>query len=229
MVRERLVPLAQGDARVVIDAPVGGAGAGRSVVVLGHGAGGGPGARDLAALAGALSSDGHLVLRFVQPYRVAGRKAPGPPAGLDAAMTSMVEWLQGRGAGALRLGGRPLVLGGRSSGARVACRTSHSLGAAGVLCLAFPLRPPGRPEVTRIEELAKSVRPTLVLQGTTDVFGDAASVRRELRIVAADDGIEVVEVERTGHELTIGRSASASVPALVVDAARTFVDAVAHD
>jgi predicted alpha/beta-hydrolase family hydrolase len=227
MVRERLVPLAQGDARLVIDAPVGGAGAGRSVVVLGHGAGGGPGARDLAALAAALSGDGHLVIRFVQPYRVAGRKVPGPAGGLDAAMTSLVEWLRGRGAGALRLADRPLVLGGRSSGARVACRTSHRLGAAGVICLAFPLRPPGRPEVTRIDELAGSVRPTLVLQGSTDVFGDATALRRELRIVAADDGIEVVEIERAGHELTIGRSASASVPTLAVEAARAFVDAVA--
>jgi predicted alpha/beta-hydrolase family hydrolase len=226
MARERLVPLAQGDARLVIDAPVGGAGAGRSVVILGHGAGGGPGARDLAAIAAALSADGHLVLRFVQPYRVAGRKAPGPAAGLDAALTSLVEWLGTRAAGALRLSARPLVLGGRSSGARVACRTSHRLGAAGVICLAFPLRPPGRPEVTRIDELAASVRPTLVLQGSTDVFGDAASVRRELRIVGADDGIEVVEIERAGHELTIGRSAGASVPFLAIEAARAFVDAV---
>jgi uncharacterized protein len=212
---------------LVIDAPVGGAGAGRGVVVLGHGAGGGPGARDLAAIAAALSGDGHLVLRFVQPYRVAGRKVPGPAASLDAAMTSLVEWLASRRAGALRLVDRPLVLGGRSSGARVACRTSHPLGAAGVICLAFPLRPPGRPEMTRIDELAGSVRPTLVLQGSTDVFGDAESVRRELRIVAADEGIEVVEIERTGHELTIGRSASASVPTLAVAAARAFVDVVA--
>jgi predicted alpha/beta-hydrolase family hydrolase len=227
MARDRVVHLPEGESRLVIDAPVGGAGAGRSVVVLGHGAGGGPGARDLSAIAGALCSDGHLVLRFVQPYRVAGRKVPGPAAGLDAAMASLVEWLRSRSAGALRLADRPLVLGGRSSGARVACRTSRTLGAVGVVCLAFPLRPPGRPEVTRIDELARSVRPTLVLQGSADVFGDAASVRRELRIVAADDGIEVVEIERAGHELTIGRSAIASVPVLAVEATRVFLDALA--
>jgi uncharacterized protein len=227
MVRERLLPLEQGDARLVIDAPTGGAATGRSVVVLGHGAGGGPGARDLVALAAALAADGHLVLRFVQPYREAGRRSPTPAAGLDAAMTSLVAWLRGPAAGALRLRDRPLVLGGRSSGARVACRTSFALGADGVLCLAFPLRPPGRPEVTRIAELASAVRPALVLQGTADPFGDAAGVRRELAVIGAADGVDVIEIERAGHDLTIGSGARAAVPALVIDAVRTFVDALA--
>ena len=101
-----------------------------------------------------------------QPYRVAGRKSVAPTHQLDAAWLAVVEHLRG---GAL--GDLPLIAGGRSSGARVACRTAAETGAVGVLCLAFPLHPPGRPEKTRLAELDAVQVPTLIVQGTSDPFG----------------------------------------------------------
>jgi predicted alpha/beta-hydrolase family hydrolase len=101
-----------------------------------------------------------------QPYRVAGRRSPAPAHQLDAAWTAVVEQLLG---GELR--GLPLVAGGRSAGARVACRTAAATGAIGVLCLAFPLHPPGRPESTRQPELDAVEVPVLVVQGASDPFG----------------------------------------------------------
>ena len=113
-------------------------------LVLGHGAGGGIEARDLVALAKALPERGVTVVRVEQPWRVAGRKVAGPPATLDRAWLAVLE--------ALAVAG-PLVVGGRSAGARVACRTAAQVGAAGCLALAFPLHPPGRPEKSRLDEL----------------------------------------------------------------------------
>jgi predicted alpha/beta-hydrolase family hydrolase len=135
--------------------------------VLGHGAGGGVGAPDLvAATAGALA-EAVTVALVEQPYRVAGRRSPAPAAQLDAAWISVVEQLR---AGALS--GLPLLTGGRSSGARVACRTAAATGAAGVLCLAFPLRPPGRAGApSRLPELDAVTVPLLVVQGERDPFG----------------------------------------------------------
>lgn len=136
----------------------------RGLVVLGHGAGGGPAAADLVALAAALSDRGWLVARVEQPYRVLGRRAPAPAAALDAAWTAVVAELRGRVAG-------PVVVGGRSSGARVACRTATATGAAAVVCLAFPLRPPRTPDRSRAAELALVGVPLLVVQGERDPFG----------------------------------------------------------
>ena len=97
-----------------------------------------------------------------QPYRVAGRKSPAPAHQLDAAWLAVVDALRGE---------VPLLCGGRSSGARVACRTAADAGAAGVLCLAFPLHPPGRPEKTRLPELEAVTVPVLIVQGESDPFG----------------------------------------------------------
>lgn len=137
-----------------------------SLLVLGHGAGGDVEALDLVALRDAAVAAGVVVARVTQPYRVAGRRAPAPARQLDEAWGAVVTALLQRYAPA-----RPaLVVGGRSSGARVACRTARDLGAAGVLALAFPLHPPGRPERTRVAELATGL-PTLVLNGDRDPFG----------------------------------------------------------
>jgi predicted alpha/beta-hydrolase family hydrolase len=135
-------------------------------LVLGHGAGGGVGARDLQAATEAALGQGFSVALVEQPYRVAGRRSPAPAHQLDAAWTAVVASLRG---GPLRR--LPLVTGGRSSGARVACRTAAATGAVGVLCLAFPLHPPGRPEKSRLEELDAVAVPVLVVQGESDPFG----------------------------------------------------------
>ncbi len=143
-------------------------------LVLGHGAGGGAEAPDLAALAAEAAEAGWLVHRVDQPWRVAGKRiAPAPPR-LDEAWGAVLDRLRLTD----RLPGR-LVLGGRSAGARVACRTSAAEGAAGVLALAFPLHPPGRPEKSRAPELTGVGVPIVVVQGETDAFGrpeDVAAV-----------------------------------------------------
>lgn len=138
----------------------------RRVLALGHGAGGGIEARDLAALAAALPPDGVSVALVEQPWRVAGKKVAPAPKTLDAAWTAL--WP------ALAAPGLPVIAGGRSAGARVACRTAAALGAHAVLALSFPLHPPGRPEKSRAAELLGSARPTLVVQGGADPFGRPA-------------------------------------------------------
>jgi uncharacterized protein len=135
-------------------------------LVLGHGAGGGFGAKDLVAATGAALEAGVSVAQVEQPYRVAGRRSPAPAKQLDAAWTAVVEHLRGSD-----LNGLPLVAGGRSAGARVACRTAAETGAAAVLCLAFPVHAPGRPEKTRLDELDAVEVPVLVVQGESDPFG----------------------------------------------------------
>jgi uncharacterized protein len=135
-------------------------------LVLGHGAGGGFGAKDLVAATGAALEAGLTVAHVEQPYHVAGRRSPAPANQLDTAWTAVVEHLRGG-----ELDGLPLVAGGRSAGARVACRTAAETGAVAVLCLAFPVHPPGRPEKTRLDELAAVEVPVLVVQGDSDPFG----------------------------------------------------------
>jgi uncharacterized protein len=140
-------------------------------VVLGHGAGGGVGAPDLLAATGAALDAGWSVALVEQPYRVAGRRSAAPAPQLDAAWTAVVAELREG-----PLAGLPVVCGGRSSGARVACRTAAVTGATGVLCLAFPLVPPQRrdatgPPKTRQDELDAVAVPVLVVQGEGDRFG----------------------------------------------------------
>ncbi|MGW6690282.1 alpha/beta hydrolase family protein [Streptomyces sp. NPDC054961] len=139
------------------------AGGARLVLALGHGAGGGIEARDLRSLAGALPARGITVALVEQPWRVAGKKVAAAPKVLDEGWRAV--WP------ALARPGLPVVAGGRSAGARVACRTAAALGAAGVLALAFPLHPPGRPEKSRAQELLGAGRPALVVQGGRDPFG----------------------------------------------------------
>ncbi|MFJ9027997.1 alpha/beta family hydrolase [Streptomyces sp. NPDC102274] len=138
----------------------------RRVLALGHGAGGGIEARDLRALAAALPPLGVTVALVEQPWRVAGKKVAPAPKTLDAGWRAL--WP------ALEKPGVPVVAGGRSAGARVACRTARELGAHAVLALSFPLHPPGRPEKSRATELLEAGVPTLVVQGGNDPFGKPA-------------------------------------------------------
>ena len=141
----------------------------RAAVVLGHGAGGGVGAPDLSAATQAANSLGITVALIEQPYRVAGRRSPAPATQLDSSWLAAIAQLRES-----ELRGLPLIVGGRSAGARVACRTADAAGAVAVLCLAFPLHPPGRgddPTKSRLAELDAVRLPVLVVQGDRDPFG----------------------------------------------------------
>ena len=155
-------------------------------LVLGHGAGGGVGARDLVTATEAAREVGFGVALVEQPYLVAGRRSPAPAGHLDAAWIAAVEHLLG---GELR--GLPLVAGGRSAGARVACRTAAETGAVALLCLAFPVHPPGRPEKTRLSELDAVEVPALVVQGDSDPFGmPPPGPNRRVVTVAGNHGLK---------------------------------------
>jgi predicted alpha/beta-hydrolase family hydrolase len=164
------VPTSRGTARVDLAGP---RGRPRLLLALGHGAGGSIEAPDLITLRDYAVDAGVLVAAVTQPYRVAGRRAPAPAGHLDeawvAAVTAVVAapLTDCAAPGSFR---PPLVVGGRSSGARVACRTAGALGAVAVVALAFPLHPPGRPERSRAGELATGL-PTLVVTGDRDPFG----------------------------------------------------------
>ena len=161
----------------------------RGALVLGHGAAGGVGAPDLATASEAARAVGVSVALVEQPYRVVGRRSPPRAPQLDASWVAVVELLHGR-----ELGGLPLVVGGRSMGARVACRTAAATGAAAVLCLAFPLEPPprvGKPRQNRLAELDAVAVPTLVVQGERDRFGiPPAAAAREVVQVRGDHGLK---------------------------------------
>ena len=153
--------------------------------MLGHGAGGGVSSRDLAKVTSVATGAGIAVALVEQPYRVAGRRSPAPAGQLDAAWLAVVERLR-----AEELRDLPLIVGGRSAGARVACRTAAASGAIGVLCLAFPLHPPGRPEKTRLPELDAVQVPTLIVQGASDPFGMPPSApNREVVTVAGNHNL----------------------------------------
>jgi predicted alpha/beta-hydrolase family hydrolase len=158
----------------------------RAALVLGHGAGGGIGARDLVRATEVANSEGIAVALVEQPYLVAGRRAPAPAGQLDTAFTTVVEQLV-----AGELAGLPLIVGGRSLGARVACRTAGALGAVGVLCLAFPVHPPGRPDTNRLDELDAVGVPVLVVQGERDPFGMPPDAEgRTVARVPGDHGLK---------------------------------------
>jgi predicted alpha/beta-hydrolase family hydrolase len=173
-----------GIARVHLDRPRGARGA----AVLGHGAGGGITAPDLVAAKEAALAERFAVALVEQPYRVAGRRSPAPANQLDAAWIAVVGHLR-----TAPLKDVPLVTGGRSLGARVACRTVADTGPAGVLCLAFPLRPPRRSgeRPDRLPELEAVAVPVLVVQGERDPFGvPPASASRTVVRVAGDHGLK---------------------------------------
>jgi len=158
----------------------------RAALLLGHGAGGGLTAPDLVAATRAAQRVGVDVALVEQPYRVAGRRAPPPAAQLDAAWLAVADEL-----GRRSFDGMPLVFGGRSSGARVACRTASAGGAAAVLCLAFPVHPPGKPEKTRLDELDSVEQPVLVVQGERDPFGrPPPHAHRELVLLPGDHSLK---------------------------------------
>ncbi|MDZ5444842.1 alpha/beta family hydrolase [Micromonospora sp. 4G57] len=182
----------RGPARVDTDLP---AGPVSTALVLGHGAGGGVDAPDLRAVRDAVTAAGVAVIRVTQPYRVAGRRAPAPAGQLDEAWTAVLAALRER---------HPTVsdwvVGGRSSGARVACRTAGAVGASGIVALAFPLHPPGRPERSRAAELATGL-PTLVVNGDRDPFG----------VPEPGPGVEVVLRPGERHDLRGDPAATAAV------------------
>ncbi|WP_406440373.1 hydrolase [Streptomyces sp. NBC_00631] len=171
----------------------------RLVLAASHGAGGGIEARDLQAIAAVLPGHGVTVALVEQPWRVAGRKLAPAPKTLDAGWRGV--WP------ALATPGLPVVSGGRSAGARVACRTATELGAAAVLALSFPLHPPGKPEKSRAEELLGAGVPTLVVQGGNDPFGkpdefpDGAYDLVE--VPGADHGFGVPKRAETGPEQAV--------------------------
>jgi uncharacterized protein len=165
------------------------AGEPRAALVLGHGAAGGVTSRDLVAVTDVAVSEGVTVALVEQPYRVAGRRSPAPARQLDAAWASVVEQLA-----AGELSGLPRIVGGRSLGARVACRTAEAAGAVAVLCLAFPLQPPrrrsGAEAPSRLPELDAVHVPTLVVQGSRDRFGiPPAAPRRTVVEVPGDHSL----------------------------------------
>lgn len=155
---ERVIPTPHGDGLLRTDR----ARRPTATLLLSHGAGGGTDARDLVALATCLPRQGITVMRFEQPWRRAGKKVAGPPATLDAGLRAAADSIRVR---------TPLIVGGRSAGARSATRCAKDLGARACLALSFPLHPPGRPERSRLDELAAAGVPTLVIQGERDTFG----------------------------------------------------------
>jgi uncharacterized protein len=192
-----------------------------SMLVLGHGASGGVGSADLDLLARSLPELGTTVLRLEQPWHTAGRKVGAPPPRLDEAWVAAVDWLTKQ-----EWARHPLVVGGRSAGARVACRTASQTRPAAIVCLAFPLHLPGRPERTRVAELLTPTVPRLVLQGSKDSFGTADQIRAA---ISDTPSITVVELPGADHSFRIGKS-SAFTPAdlrltLVTEVSR-FITAV---
>lgn len=148
----------------------------RGTILLGHGAGGHKDSADLARLAALLPAHGWVATLVDQPWRVAGRKVATMPPRLDAAFIPMAAQLFS-GSDALP---RPFVSGGRSAGARVACRTAGTVGADAVVALSFPLHPPGQPDRSRYAELAGALElrlPLVVVQGERDPFGTPAELR----------------------------------------------------
>lgn len=189
---ERLIPTEYGEGRLVMHR------ARRPIATLlaSHGAGGGIDARDLAALAECLPRQGVNVALFEQPWRRAGKKVASAPATLDVGLRAAADALRVR---------TPLIVGGRSAGARSAARCAKGLGASGCLAISFPLHPPGKPERSRLDELAGAGVPTLVVQGERDPMGrpeefpDPLPGRTDLAIVPAGD-----------HGLAVPRSAALS-------------------
>ena len=193
-----------------------------SLLVLGHGAGGGVSAADLELLAARLPALGTTVVRFEQPWRTAGRTAGAPPPKLDEAWRAALGWLVEQ-----EWAQHPLLVGGRSAGARVACRTASDTNPAAIVCLAFPLHLPGRPEKSRVAELLAPSAPRLVLQGTKDSFGTPEQIRIA---IGTAEGIKLVELPGADHSYRIGKSSDFTVAdlrtTLVAEVSR-FMGAVA--
>ena len=171
-----------------------------SILVLGHGVGGGVGADDLELLAASLPALGTTVVRFEQPWRRAGRSVGAPPPKLDEAWRAALGWLVEQ-----EWAQHPLLVGGRSAGARVACRTASDTNPAAIVCLAFPLHLPGRPEKSRIAELLAPAVPRLVLQGSKDSFGTPGEIRAA---IGTAEGIQLVELPGADHAYHLVKSSA---------------------
>jgi uncharacterized protein len=167
------------------------------LLALTHGAGGGPSTPDVLAVAAAAAPLGAWMALITQPYRVAGRRAPGPVARQDAAWVEVIAALRDLAGTSL-----PLIQGGRSNGARVACRTAPAAGARGVIALAFPLHPPGRPDRSRAAELAAAGTDVLVINGDRDPFGVPAGTVATRVVVLAGESHAL-----TRHPQEAGRAA----------------------
>lgn len=193
----------------------------KALVLLGHGAGGGVDAFDLAALAAALPAVGVTVALFEQPWRVAGKRVAPAPKALDEG------WRAALGTVAARWGHLPLVVGGRSAGARSACRCFESP-AVGVLLLSFPLHPPGRPDRLRADELLAVEAPTLIIQGSQDPFGSPEELRTT---IAGRDNFSLVFVDGATHSFKPNRKADdpQARARQIVEPAREFLDDLSRE
>jgi len=205
---QRTITTSEGDARARVIAPEGDP---VGALMLGHGAGGGVDAPDIRTAAAVALAAGWALALVEQPYRVAGRRSPVPAPRLDTAWIEIAAALTAPGG---PLSGSALVTGGRSSGARVACRTAARTGSIGVLCLAFPLQPPAREGASagppsRQSELDGAGVPVLVVQGRSDRFGLPRSDRRLRREVARVDGDHGLKRDRAAIAAAITRWLSA--------------------
>lgn len=214
-----MVPTPHGDARLVQDRsrhPI-------ATLLLCHGAGGGIDARDLVALAAELPRQGVSVIRLEQPWRVAGRKVAPRPEILDECLAAAANAIRVR---------TPLVVGGRSAGARSAARSARELGASGCLALAFPLHPPGKPEKSRLAELEGVTVPTLVVQGERDPFGTPEEFppQWELAVVpGGDHGFAVPKRGEITQEDAIGLVVEATLEWVVRDVVGNRIDGAGVD
>ena len=185
MVTTRLVTTPRGDARLVVrraSRPL-------ATLVLTHGAGGGIDAPDLVRLARSLPQQDISTTLVEMPWRVAGGRLAPRPAVIDECFVAVMDSMRTR---------TPLVVGGRSAGARSACRIARGVGAVGVLALAFPLHPPGRPERSRLEELRGARVRTLVVQGERDPFGTPEEFPDDLDLAVVPGGDHSMKVLRSG-------------------------------
>lgn len=183
MTDERIVATPHGEARILAHRarrPV-------ATLALGHGAGAGIESGDLTALAARLPKQDVNVFLIEQPWRRAGKKVAPAPKILDEAWIAIIGQLRIR---------TPLVLGGRSAGARVACRTAAGLGASGVLALSFPLHPPGKPDRSRVDELLGARLPTFVVQGERDPFGTPDEFPPLTEMAVVPDGDHAFKVPK---------------------------------
>lgn len=204
---ERVVDTPRGQGRLLVHAGVDPV----AVLLLSHGAGAGIDTGDLEALAEALPTNGVTVALFEQPWKRAGRKVATAPATLDEAFLAAADVVRNHHPDL------PLVVGGRSAGARSACRTAAQVGASGCLALSFPLHPPGKPERSRLDELHAAGVTTLVLQGERDTFGTPEEF---------PDDVDLCVVPYADHSLRVPTRADitqAEAYGIVVEAALEWI------
>lgn len=209
---ERIVATPRGEGRLLVHAGVDPV----AVLLLGHGAGAGIDTGDLVALADVLPANGVTVALFEQPWKRAGGKVATAPSTLDEAFLAAAEVVRDHHPGL------PLVVGGRSAGARSACRTAREIGASGCLALSFPLHPPGRPEKSRLAELHAAGVTTLVLQGERDTFGTPEEFPDDVDLCVvpyADHSLKVLKRADITQEEAYGIVVEAALEWIVREAA----------